>query len=68
MRAYVTRIYILGYEGRTATMIGGAFSNDAFNNKVIKTDDGVIGETTYVSALQKANRRSLGFLLGTQWV
>ena len=43
-----------------------AFGNGAFNNKVVKTDDGVIVETTYVSALPKANRRSLGLLLGTQ--
>ena len=49
-------------------MIGGAFGNGAFDNKVVKTDDGVIVDTTYVSALPKANRRSLGFLLGTQWV
>ena len=44
-----------------------AFGNIAFNNKVVKTDDGVIVETTYVSALPKANRRSLGLLLGTRW-
>ena len=37
----------------------------AFDNKVVKTDDGVIVETTYVSALPKANRQSLGLLLGT---
>ena len=39
----------------------------AFNNKVVLTDDRVIVETTYVSALPKVNRQSLAFLLGTRW-
>ena len=40
----------------------------AFDNEVVLTDDRVIVWATYVSALPKANRRSLGLLLGTQRV
>ena len=38
----------------------------AFGNEIAQTDDSVIVEATRTSALPKANRRSLGLLLGTQ--
>ena len=50
----------------------------AFDNKVVKTDDGAFGNmvaktdalhhwATCTSALPKSNRQSLGLLLGTRW-
>ena len=39
----------------------------AFGDEIAQTDDRVIVEATRTSAFPKANRRSLGLLLGTRF-
>ena len=41
-----------------------AFGNGAFNNKVVRTDDGVTVETTYVSAVPHSKQTKSWFAPG----
>ena len=56
---------LLPFRGRTAFDNEVVLTDDgAFGNEIAQTDDSVIVEATRTSAFPKANRHSLGLLLG----